>query len=421
MPTETRRAAPAPPRGTRPWTRSDLAARICALLVLASATAAPTTALAGAGLDCLACATVDRSTCPALERALAAPDITRAELGAWLSKAPADATTVRRAAAVLSMLGGPAAESALLAAAKRFADSPEVAVDLWAAAARSGQSEGAMAARETLASLASKGSPHQKQVAISNLSALDDKRVLDVARRSLDPAEQRLCVAAIGAIGRHGDVSDAPALLRLARADTMVVPVRRAALQALADLKAESAVVVASLLVGHPQRSVGVAALAVLAAVPQRWTAPVVGWALDVEGLEIAAAKAAVALADPNLAARTLAVATSTVRPLAVHEALLEAVVVLQAPRAGARLLQHQVALDEASRVATLRAIARLGDRTVIPALIDGLPNARGDVANFTVAALETLTGQRLGGDVAAWKVWLRGTPPTETKGGEQP
>ena len=93
-------------------------------------------------------------------------------------------------------------------------------------------------------------------------------------------------------------------------------------------------------------------------------------------------------LQDPNLAARTLAVTIATVRPLAVHEALLEAVVALQVPRAGPRLLQHQAALDEASRVATLRAVARLDDRTVIPALIDSLPNARGDVANFTVAAL---------------------------------
>ena len=228
-------------------------------------------------------------------------------------------------------------------------------------------------------------------------------------------------MAALAAIGRHGDASDAASLLPLARADAMVVPVRRAALQALADLKIEEAVVVASLLVGHPQRSVGVAALAVLAAVPQRWTSPIVGWALDVEGLEIAASRAVLSLQDPNLAARTLAVTIATVRPLAVHEALLEAVVALQVPRAGPRLLQHQAALDEASRVATLRAVARLGDRTVIPALIDSLPNARGDVANFTVAALETLTGQRLGGDVAAWRVWLRGTPAADAKGIEQP
>ena len=414
MSSEPNTPTPAPQLSRR--SRADLIAQLCAFFALSGTTVPARPAFAGAGMDCLACATIDRSTCPALERALAAPDITRAELGAWLGKAPADATTVRRAAAVLSMLGGEAAEAALLAAAKRFADTPDVAVDLWAAAARMGAGAGAMDARETLATMAASGTTHQKQVAISNLSALDDMRVLDVARRSLDPSEQRLCVAAIGAIGRHGEASDAPALLQLARADAMVVPVRRAALHALADLKVEQAVVVASMLVGHPQRSVGVAALAVLAAVPQRWTSPVVGWALDVEGLEVAAAKATVALADPNLAARTLAVATATVRPLAVHEALLEAVVALQVPRAGAQLLQHQVALDEVSRVATLRAIAKLGDRTVIPALIDNLPNARGDVANFTVAALEALAGQRLGGDVAAWKDWLRGAPSAGSK-----
>ncbi len=369
-------------------------------------------AFAGAGLDCLNCPTIDRSTCPALDRALAVPAVTAAELGAWLEAAPADATTVRRAAAVLGMVGGEPARKALVAAAIRFAGKADLEVDLRAAAARAGDAD----AKGWLAQRAADPSTDDRQrlVAIANLASLGDKSALGPARDALGGSDTRLLAAAALAIGQLGDAdSDGPILLELLRRDQLPVPVRRAVLLSLTALKAPGGELLASLLVGHPQRVIGRAALAYLHARPSRWVHPVISWALGVEGLRAEAARYASASQDAALGQRALQVVTSTVVGIEEHRALLGVVAELRPERAARALLGHMVAQGDDAKIATLQTIGGLGDRSAIPALVDMLPTVRGDVANFTVAALETLAGERRGANVAAWQAWLRGKPAT--------
>ncbi len=381
-----------------------------ATLLLLLAMLSPSEAFAGAGLDCLNCPTIDRSTCPALDRALAVPAITTAELGAWLEAAPADATTVRRAAAVLGMIGSAPARKALVAAATRFAGKADLEVDLRAAAARVGDSEAKGWLGRRAADASADG--RERLVAIANLASLGDKSALAPARASLGSGDTRLMAAAADAIGQLGDAEiDAPILLDMLRRDQLPVPVRRAVLLALTGLKAPGAELLASQLVGHPQRAIGRAALSYLATRPTRWVHPVVAWALGVEGLRVEAARYAGASQDAALGQRALQVVTSTVVGLADHRALLDVVVKLRPERAARALLGHMAAQADDAKIATLQAIGGLGDRSAISALVELLPATRGDVANFTVAALETLSGEQRGADVAAWQAWLRGKP----------
>lgn len=375
-----------------------------ALLTATLATFAAVDAEAGDGLDCLACPTIDQTTCPALAKALARPEVTVAELGAWLDRAPAGSKDLPHAAQVLAILGGEKARAHLTSAAKRLGES-EFAVDLQAAAARAGEKS----MLDALVATGTKGEPRARLVAISTLASLQAPQAPALARANLKAEDRRLAAGAIVALGKVGTNEDTPALLSLLRRTDLGAIERRACLLALTRLKFEGAMLEATQLVSHPAPRVAQAALALLAVAPPMWSSPAIRWALEQPTLQRAAAPAAVGLHDDTVAGVALRAATTTVLPTPNYIALLDVVASAPADGAAKRLLDHAEALDDEGKVATLKCVARLRDRSVVPRLVESLVSVRAQVANFTVYALEELTGERLGGDVHVWRAWLQG------------
>ncbi|MEY3015186.1 MAG: hypothetical protein RIT45_3921 [Pseudomonadota bacterium] len=367
----------------------------------------PGQAAASAGLDSLDCPTIDQTTCPALARALERPDVTVAELGAWLAHAPADGIKLRRAAAVLGIIGGDTARGHLEQAAKRHA-AGAFAVDLQAAAARAGSTS----ARDGLVQSARSGDTRIRLVALSTLASLRHPEAAALARAALDATDARLAATAARALGKVGTGEDGARLLALVRGADTPASVRRAALWAMARLKDTSGMLEATQLVTHPAASVANAALELLAVAPPVWSSPAIRWALEQPALQQAAALPAAAMKDETVSGVALRAAVVPGVPLARYRALIDAAASAPVAGAAARLLDHAETLDEAGKVATLRTVARMNDRSVVPRLVESLVSARSQVANFTVYALEALTGERLGGDLQAWRAWLRGSKP---------
>ncbi len=383
------------------------------LALLCTVVAPAVTAEASPGLDAIACVTIDESTCPALRIALQQPAITTAELAAWLDHAPADPDRVRKAASVLSIIGGDVARAHLVAAAKRFGDDVSFAVDLHAAAARLG----ALWSRDALLMMARGGDVRVRVVALSTLSALSEPGSVELARSAIAAEEPRLAAVAAQILGKSPDARDGDTLLEVVSRDGVALQLRRAALLALAARGDKRVALVACQLVSHPSPSLANAALTALAAAPQPWATPAIAWALEVDDLVVAASDAAVTDADRRLGDVALRRLADKTLPMAHFNALLKVVVTIK-PTDGARTLLEQTEnADEAHRVAVLKATAELGDHAVVPRLVESLVSARGRVANFTVHALEVLTGQRLGGEVAVWRAWLSGgsqpSPPS--------
>jgi len=52
-------------------------------------------------------------------------------------------------------------------------------------------------------------------------------------------------------------------------------------------------------------------------------------------------------------------------------------------------------------------SLARLGDLSGVPALIDLLGSDKALVRNYAASLLEKITGQKFGNDRNAWKQWL--------------
>jgi hypothetical protein len=87
-----------------------------------------------------------------------------------------------------------------------------------------------------------------------------------------------------------------------------------------------------------------------------------------------------------------------------------------QAIESLAGALQHEI---DFVREAAAWALGNLGDEGVVEALIDTLQDDESQVRQAAVAALESITGLDLGGDVTAWQEWwenaIQSELPTDT------
>ena len=203
-----------------------------------------------------------------------------------------------------------------------------------------------------------------------------------------------------------GDPAAIADLLALAVRPRVYVPARVQALSALAALHAASALPVATQLVDAPARDVGRAALRLLAAVPTSWSEPAVIFALDVPGLRGEAALAAAALGSKACGVRLIAALKRDDLEPEERVYVLQALGKLQPPGAGPALLARLDQAKSDEQVLLLHAMPEVGDQTVVPQLVDRLATADAAMANHLIFALENLTGQHLGPDLAAWRAF---------------
>lgn len=356
-------------------------------------------ASAGPGTDLLSCARLDQSVCPALKLALAAPKAAAPELTQVLQAA--NTTTAQRAKAgiALGILLGKDAAGPLYAAAQKLPDGGDARIDLLAAAARAGSKAPAAELMRVLG----KASPRNRVVACGALASLSHTAAAPKLVPLLTNDRQpRLQAAAANALAVVGGKPAVPALVALAAEPRGFAPARRAALLALAKIGAADGLVTAARLVDHPSRNIGRAALKVIAAAPERWTEPLILFALKTPGLRGEAGLAAVQMKALGRAVLVAALALD----LSSQERtwLLHAVTQLKPLGAGMALMDVFGKLDDAGRIDVLKTLPLLKDRTVVPALVKELERDRKPVANYVVYALENLTGERLGGSLAAWQ-----------------
>ena len=380
------------------------------VVVLLVALVAPTSARAGSGAALLKCARLDQSVCPALKAALADPKAAAPELTAALHAAGTSATLRARAGVALGILLGKDAAPALLAAAQKQPSGSAARIELLGAAARAG----ATGAAPELMQILGDGDTHARVIACGALAGLAHRpAAAKLTTLLLDAKNPRLQAAAANALAVVGDEASVPTLVALASAPDAFGPTRRAALLALAKLGPAAALTTAARLVDHPSRDIGRAALKVVAAAPARWTEPLVAFGLRTPGLRGEAALAAVQLKTLERAVLVSALALD----LTASERtwLLHAVVQLKPLGAGMALMEVFGKLDDEARIDVLKALPALKDRTVIPALVRELERDRKPVANYVVYALENLSGERLGGSVAAWRKYagLDKAPPS--------
>jgi len=78
----------------------------------------------------------------------------------------------------------------------------------------------------------------------------------------------------------------------------------------------------------------------------------------------------------------------------------------LKDPRAMEPLLLELQRGDVTDRAAAAEVLGTLGDKRAIAPLITTLPNLTGMARASAVRSLQTLTGQKLGNDTAAWQAW---------------
>ena len=368
-------------------------------VLLLMALVAPASANAGPGAALLDCPRLDQSVCPALKEALANPKAAAPELTAALHAAGTSAADRARVGVALGILLGKDAAPALLAAAQKQASGSALRVELLGAAARAGATGAIPELMRTLGD----GDAHARVIACGALAALAHRpAAAKLATLLLDAKNPRLQAAAANALAVVGDKTSVPTLVTLASTPGAFGPARRAARLALAKLGPGAALTTAARLVDHPSRNIGRAALKVVAAAPVRWTEPLVAFGLRTPGLRGEAGLAAVQLKSLGRAVLVSALALD----LSASERtwLLHAVVQLKPLGAGMALMEVFGKLSDEARIDVLKALPALKDRTVIPALVRELERDRKPVANYVVYALENLSGERLGGSVAAWR-----------------
>jgi HEAT repeat protein len=103
---------------------------------------------------------------------------------------------------------------------------------------------------------------------------------------------------------------------------------------------------------------------------------------------------------------------------------LLFALGKLQPPGAGPALLKRLEKASDDEKVQILHALPAVGDKTVVPELVDLLHGADQALANHVIFALENLTGQNLGPDEKAWRAYAgmdKPQHPEKTQDSEKP
>jgi HEAT repeat protein len=369
----------------------------------------PRSAHADLASEVLDCKSIDFQTCPALLKAAASRTDPSKALAAVLGDAAQPAERRARAALALSLLDAKEQLPAFVAAAASLAGKPE-RVDILTAQARLGDTR---AAEPLLDILQHDATARGKTLAAGALGLLRHKPAVPLLIGLLKAEDQpRLQAEAAHALGLIADSTAVPELLAMAARPRLYVPARMQAMDALAALRAASAVPLATQLVDAPARDVGRAALHLLAAVPTPWTEPVVLFALDTPGLRGEAARVVVAMNLKSAGDKLIAAAVRD--DLEPHERVyvLHALGKIQPAGAGPALLKRLAVAPDPEKVQILHALPKVGDRTVVPELIALLheagpsANQQEALANHVIFALENLTGKNLGPDEQAWRAY---------------
>ncbi|MSP92734.1 MAG: HEAT repeat domain-containing protein [Myxococcales bacterium] len=384
-----------------------------AALALFACGAWPAIAAATPADDVLQCKTIDFKNCPALLLMGADRQGAVATLAQALA-APASAPDVRaRAAQALLLLDARDHLDAFATAAKAVIGLPEE-VDVLAAMARLGDA----GAVPRLLVLLDGPDERAQSLAASNLGLL---RAKDATPRLLAklkaPTAPRVTAAAAQALGFLGDKAALAPLIELAGAPEAYGMARVHALDALAAIGDPTAVVVATLSIDAPKRDIGRAALRVLRAMPTAWALPALDFALDTPGLRAEACRAVAAGHVKALGAKLVHVMTMPDLSDDDRLWLWQALAAIKPAGAGPALLKaFQAEPNGPRKLAALRSLAEVGDRTVVPALLPLLRDPDKLLTDHVVTALERLTGENLGPDERLWRKFADGAEAVPSK-----
>lgn len=358
------------------------------------------------------CRNIDVAACPALQVAAASRAGAIAELAKVLANPATAPAHKAKLAQALATLDARDHLDALEQAATGLGDSPE-RTDVRAAQARLGD---ARAAADLEKALDSKDL-RTRLLGVAGLGLLRDKASAPALSKLLSAdTPGRLQAEAARALGALGDKTAVPALLDLVGGPSTYPPTRAEALRALAQLGATQAHVFSAMLADHSSREVANAAMTELSGDWQPWTAPAVLVALDTPGRRGVAARMAAermgAEAGPKLMAAVKAGDSDPEERVYVLDALAQ---VKPLGAAGVFVARLAVAPRD-EQIELFQALPKLGDRTVVPDLVPYLGNADNGIVSHAVYALENLTNQRLGPDLAAWRKYagLDGAKPKD-------
>lgn len=373
------------------------------LLALAVLLALIPNAYADLATEVLECPTLDFQDCAPLLKLAASRGQPIQALAAVLTDAAQKPETRVRAAVALSMLDAKEQLPALRQASTALQGKPEQ-IEILVARSRLGDTE---VAAPLLDVLQHSADARARTIAAGSLGLLRHKPAVPVLIELLKADDQtRLQAEAAHALGLIGDPAAVPPLLAMAAQPRLYLPARVQAVDALAALKAPSAVVLATQLLDAPARDIGRAALHVLQAVPTAWAEPAVLFALDTPGLRGEAARAAVTMRLTSAHEKLMADAVRDDLEPQERVWLLFALGKLQPPGAGPILLKRLGKAGEDEKVQILHALPAVGDKTVVPELVGLLHDADKSLANHVIYALENLTGQNLGPDEKAWRTY---------------
>ena len=357
--------------------------------------------------DILACQDVQFSSCSALLEAQTQKNPPTKGLADALRSAATTTVQKVHAAQALSLLDQRDEKDAVFAAAEGLRGDA-LQADILVASARLGDTRAVRPLLETL----QQKEGRTRVLACGALALLKSHEAVPSLVGALHASDQpRLQAAAAYALGLIGDVGAEADLLELAARPAIYVPARVKALDALANLKAKRAVVLATLLIDSDSRDIGRAALRVLTAVPTPWAEPAVDFALDTPGLRGEASRAAHAMGLTHMGEKVLATAVRDDLEPDEHLWLMQSLTLMKpmgAAQALTRRLRFAQTTEEKQRI--LRALPEFGDRTVVPDLIAVLRGGDRALVNNTVFALESLTGRNLGGSVQAWLAYEAGS-----------
>ena len=352
----------------------------------------------------LQCEGLAFGTCPALSTALASRDAVAKALAAHFKGAtPQESGKI---ALALSLLDARTELDAMDAAAAALPEDPST-VDVRAAQARMGDARAAPA----LVAALKQPDPRGQILAIGALGLLKYQAAVPALRQLLAATSPRVQAAAAHALGMMGSSDAEPELLELAAGPRTLAMVRAQALDALASLRSQNAVPLATMLVDATPREVARAALRILAAVPTPWADNAALAGLDTPGARAEAAQALVALKMTTGGLRVLETAVRDDVEPDERIALQAAVAALKPSGAAAVLLRRLQKLplanepDEAVRI--LRLLPALGDKSVVPELVPLLRLDSKFLVNHVVFALENLTGMRYGSDEKPWREYV--------------
>jgi HEAT repeat protein len=399
-------AAAAPTARPEPVARPEAAGKVePAPAATAAGQQAPT------ARQILACASVDFA-CPALLQAAAARTEPCKQLAQMLGDPAIPNADKAKAALALSLLDARDQLDALHAAASGLQGQPEQA-DLLAAQARMGD---VRAAGGLMALVGKTTDQRARLLAVGGLGLLHHKPaaavLAELLKRDDEPRVQAEAARALGLLGESGVAAP---LLAMAARPRVYPPSRVHALGALASLKVSAAVPLAVMLVDTADRDVGRAALQVLTAMPAPWVEPIVLFALEVPGLRGQAARAAVAIDCKACGARVASAVHNGDHEPGERAFALQALGQLKPQGAAAAVLARVAKAGADEQVQLLHALPIIEDKTVVPTLVELLASTKPELVSHVVFALENLTGQHLGPDVAAWRKYA-GTADAKPK-----